>query len=112
MKRLVALLAVAALAAAAAALAVPAFAATRTVGVGPQTKFSTSSLSISRGDTVRFRWSGRLPHNVRIASGPQRGTISRVRTRGTISRTFTRAGTYRIVCDVHLPGMRMTIRVR
>jgi plastocyanin len=112
MKRLVALLAAVAVAAAAAAIAVPALAATKTVIVGPQVKFSTSNLTINRGDTVRFRWSGRLSHNVRIARGPQRGTISGVRTRGTISRRFTRAGTYRIVCDVHLPSMRMTVRVR
>ena len=112
MKRLVALLAAVAAVAATAAIAVPAFAATRTVAVGPQVRFGTRALTINRGDTVRFRWTGRLPHNVRISRGPQRGTISRTRTRGTISRTFTRAGTYTIVCDVHAPGMRMTLRVR
>ncbi|MEA2178190.1 MAG: hypothetical protein QOF29_2095 [bacterium] len=109
MKRLIVLaLAVAACA----ALAVPAFAATKTVNVGPKFAFGPTSLTIARGDTVRFRWTGGLPHNVRITSGPQRGSISAVRKRGTVSRTFTRAGTYRLLCDVHAPGMKMTLRVR
>jgi plastocyanin len=109
MKRLIALLVV--VAAVAAAIAVPAFAATKTVKVGPKLKFGTSSLSIKRGDTVKFQWTGSLPHNVRISKGPQRGTISKVRTKGVVSRRFTRAGTYTIVCDVHAPGMKMTVRV-
>jgi plastocyanin len=109
MKRLIALLV--AVAVVAAAIAVPAFAATKTVKVGPQLKFGTSKLSIKRGDTVKFQWTGKLPHNVRITKGPQRGTISKIRTKGTVSRRFTRAGTYTILCDVHAPGMKMTIRV-
>ena len=111
MKRLVAVLAVVA-AVGCAAIAVPALAATKSVKVGPQLRFGTRSLTINRGDTVRFQWTGGLPHDVVIARGPQRGTISRVRTRGAVSRTFTRAGTYTIVCRVHAPRMRMTLRVR
>jgi plastocyanin len=108
-KRLIAVLA--AVAVAAAAMAVPALAATRTVRVGPENRFGTSSLSIKRGDTVRFRWTGRLPHNVRISAGPRRGTIASVRRSGTVSRRFTRAGRYTIVCDLH-PGMTLRLRVR
>jgi plastocyanin len=108
MKRLIAVLV--AVTAVAAAVAVPALAATRTVRVGPQTRFGVSSLSIKRGDTVRFRWTGSLPHNVRIAAGPQRGQIASARKSGTVARRFTRAGRYRIVCDIH-PGMRLTLRV-
>jgi plastocyanin len=109
MKRLIALLV--AVAAVAAAIAVPALAATKTVKVGPSIRFGTSRLNIKRGDTVKFQWTGKLPHNVRISKGPQRGTISRVKTKGTASRRFTRAGTYTVVCDVHQPTMKMTIRV-
>ena len=109
-KRLVVVLALVA-AVAAAAVAVPAFAATKTVKVGPQINFGPKRLSIKRGDTVKFQWAGKLPHNVRISKGPQRGTISRVKTKGTASRRFTRAGTYTIVCDVHAPTMKMTIKV-
>ena len=109
-KRLAFVLAVVA-AVACAAVAVPALAATKTVKVGPQISFGPKSLSIKRGDTVKFQWRGSLPHNVRISKGPQRGTISKVKTKGTASRTFTKAGTYTIVCDVHAPTMKMTIRV-
>ena len=108
MKRLIAVLV--AVTAVAAAIALPALAATKTVRVGPQNRFGTSSLSVSRGDTVRFRWTGRLPHNARISSGPQRGTIASVRRSGTVSRRFTRAGRYTIVCDIH-PGMTLRLRV-
>jgi plastocyanin len=110
-KRLFAFLAVVA-ALVCAAIAMPAFAATKSVKVGPKFRFGASSITIKRGDTVRFQWTGGLPHDVVIARGPQRGTISRVRTRGAVSRTFTRAGTYTIVCRVHAPRMRMTLRVR
>jgi plastocyanin len=109
-KRLIAVLGLVA-AIVCAAIAMPAFAATKSVKVGPKTKFGTSSLSIKRGDTVKFVWTGSLPHNVRISKGPQKGTISKVKTKGIASRRFTRAGTYTIVCDVHAPGMKMTVRV-
>jgi plastocyanin len=109
-KRLIAVLAVVA-AVVCAAIAMPAFAATKTVKVGPQTKFGTSSLRIKTGDTVKFQWTGSLPHNVRISKGPQKGTISKVKKKGTASRRFAKAGTYTIVCDVHAPGMKMTVRV-
>jgi plastocyanin len=110
MKRLIALL-VAVAAMAVVAVAVPALAATKTVKVGPKITFGPKSLSIKRGDAVKFAWTGGLPHNVRISKGPQRGTISKVKTKGTASRRFTKAGTYTIVCDVHAPTMKMTIRV-
>ena len=110
MKRLIALL-VAVGDVAAAVIAMPAFAATKSVKVGPQINFGPKKLSIKRGDTVRFVWTGKLPHNVRIAKGPQKGTISKVKTKGTASRRFTKAGTYTIVCDVHAPTMKMTIKV-
>src|SRR3954466_16212523 len=79
MKRLIAVLIAVALCA---ALAVPALGATKTVKVGPKTRFGARSLTIKRGDTVRFRWIGGLPHNVRISKGPQRGAINARRKKG------------------------------
>jgi plastocyanin len=109
MKRLIALLV--AVAAVAAAIAVPAFAATKTVKVGPTVHFGPAKLSLKRGDTVKFQWTGGLPHNVRISKGPVRKTIAGVRTKGTVPFRFTKAGTYTVVCDVHAPTMKMTIKV-
>jgi plastocyanin len=113
MKRLTTLL-VAVAAVAVAVFAVPALAATKTVKVGPRTSFGPKSLSINSGDTVRFRWTGSLPHDVVITKGPGiRGkkTISRVRTSGAVSKRFNTKGTYSILCQVHAPGMKMTIKV-
>ena len=108
MKRLIALLV--AVAAVAAAVAVPAFAATKTVKVGPKIKFGPTRLSIKRGDTVKFAWTGGLPHNVRISKGPKRGRIAGVKTKGTVLKKFNTKGTYTIVCQIH-PGMTLRLRV-
>ena len=108
MKRLIALLV--AVAAVAAALAVPAFAATKTVKVGPQRSFGPKSLSIHSGDTVKFQWTGSLPHNVIITKGPKRGKIAGVKTKGTVLKKFNTNGTYTIVCQIH-PGMTLKLKV-
>lgn len=85
--------------------------ATRSVSVrksGSKYLWSPSSLTIRRGDTVRWSWRGSVPHNV---AGP--GFRSRTANRLTYSRTFRRAGTFRVVCQIHVgAGQRMTIRVR
>jgi plastocyanin len=108
MKRLIAMLVL--VAAVAAAIAVPALAATKTVKVGPQRSFGPKSLSIRSGDTVKFQWTGSLPHNVRIKKGPKKGTISGVRTKGVVSKKFNTKGTYIIVCDIHA-GMTLKLKV-
>ena len=93
------------------ASATVALAATKNVGVrksGTHYLFSPRTLTIRRGDTVRWSWRGSVPHNV---TGP--GFHSRTAPRLTFSRRFTRAGTYRIRCTIHAAlGQRMTIRVR
>jgi len=108
MKRLIAVLV--AVAAVAAAIAVPALAATKTVKVGPQKSFGPKSLSINSGDTVKFQWTGSLPHNIVITKGPKKGTISKVRTKGTVSKKFNTTGSYTIVCQIH-PGMTLKLKV-
>ena len=105
MKKLIALAATVTVAIA----AVPALAATKTVRVDDNV-FKPDSLTVNRGDTVRFRWVGDAPHNVKRTSGPSFRTISNRRS-GTVSRRLTRRGTLRLVCTIH-PGMDMRIRVR
>ena len=110
MKRLIALLV--AVVAVAAAIAVPALAAeTKTVKVGPQRKFGPSSLTIRSGDTVKFQWTGKLPHNVVITKGPKRGTIAGVKTKGVVPKKFNTKGSYTIVCQIH-PGMTLKLTVK
>ena len=105
MKKLVALAATVVVALA----AVPALAATKTVRVDDNV-FRPDSVTVNRGDTVRFRWVGDAMHNVRKTSGPSFRNISN-RTSGTVSRRLTRRGTLRLLCTIH-PGMDMRIRVR
>lgn len=99
------------LAAVAAALlpAPAAGAATRTVLVKDDF-FSVPSLSVRRGDTVRWVWRGMSPHDVVVTRGPVRFR-SKLQTAGTFRKRLTRRGTLRYVCTIH-SGMAASIRVR
>ena len=87
-------------------LASIALAATKTVRVRQPNKWATSSVSIRKGDTVRWTWSGGPPHNV-----TGRGFHSATKSKLTYSHRFTRAGSYSIKCTVHARTMKMTVKV-
>ena len=102
-----------ALALAALALAVPATAlaaGTRTVSVKDNV-FVAKSLTISRGTTVRWVWRGKHLHNVTVVKGPATFRSGTKKT-GTFTRTFNKPGTYKLLCTVHAPDMKMTLTVR
>ncbi len=84
--------------------------ATRTVGVDSQA-FTPASISIRKGDRIRFTWIAGF-HNVRRVAGPSfRGIPSR--SSGSVTRRFTAVGRYRLVCTWHRDiGMYLTVRVR
>jgi plastocyanin len=87
--------------------------AARTVRVGDDwfvRDGSPSTVSVKRGTVVRWRWTGREQHNV-VASGAARFQ-SPLKRSGTFRKKVTRRGTYRIICSIHQPDMRMTLRVR
>ncbi len=65
---------------------------------------------IHAGTTVTWRWTSRQSHSVQVRTGPERFS-SPIRNRGTYRHRFTHAGTDRLVCSLHAPGMRMTVRV-
>ena len=69
-----------------------------------------STVRVRRNDTVVWRWEGRNPHNV-VADGPV-DFRSDTMTSGRYRKKLRRAGTYRIICEIHPPNMRMTLRVR
>jgi plastocyanin len=94
------------------ALALPAsaYAATRTVDVKDDF-FSKKSLTITKGATVRWVWKGKAPHNVTVAKGPVK-FHSPVKTSGGYKHVFKKRGTYKLLCTIHAPDMRMTITVR
>jgi plastocyanin len=92
------------------ALPATAMAATRGVSVRDNV-FSSKSVTIHKGQTIKWTWRGKAMHNVTVAKGPA-SFRSSTKTRGTFSHRFTRKGTYRLVCTVHAPGMKMTVTVR
>ena len=111
MRKLVSLFVVVALTAALVMSAV-AFAATKKVGVkglaftvgGKPSK----SLKIKRGTTVKWSWSGSIPHNV-----VGKGFKSKLTPNGTVRHKFTKPGKYVVFCTIHkAAGMVMTVTVR
>jgi len=78
------------------------------VADGVKRRNTPATLSIKRGDTVKWSSSGSVPHNVK---GP--GFTSKTAAKVTFSRRLTQAGTFRVVCTLHQAlGQRMTIVVR
>lgn len=65
---------------------------------------------VRQGSTVTWRWRSQQSHSVMVRSGPAR-FASPIRNRGSYAHHFTRAGTYRLVCALHAPGMKMTVVV-
>jgi plastocyanin len=108
MKKLIAAGAAAALAAG--ALAIPAFAATKTVQVKDNV-FAPKTITVSKGTTVKWVWKGKAPHNVKVTKGPAR-FASTTQTKGSFSKKLTKKGTYSILCTIHAPDMKMTVKVR
>lgn len=92
------------------AVAVSALAATSTVAVKDDT-LAPESVSISKGSTVKGNWKGKAPHDVTVTSGPAK-FHSKVQKKGTFAHRFAKKGTYKIICTIHAPGMKMTVKVR
>jgi plastocyanin len=86
-------------------VAAPALAANKTVKVVDDA-FRASSVTINKGNTVTWKWTGRNPHNVKFKS-----FASKVQVSGTFKHRFTRRGTYSYVCSIHT-GMRGKVVVR
>ena len=91
------------------AFAVSAFAATRPVTVKDDT-FAPKSVSIGKGSTIKWNWKGKAPHNVTVTSGPAK-FHSKTQKKGSFSHKFAKAGTYKIICTIHAPEMKMTVKV-
>lgn len=87
------------------AVAAPALAANKTVKVADDI-FKASTVTIHRGNTVTWKWTGHNPHNVTFKS-----FASKTQVNGRFKHRFTRRGTYRYVCTIH-SGMRGTVVVR
>jgi plastocyanin len=93
--------------------AAPAAAATRNVKVGDDYYVRSGSpptVTVTKGTTVKWNWTGRRQHNVVVRSGPATFQ-SALKRSGSYSRKMRRRGTYKIVCSIHQPDMAMTLKV-
>src|SRR3954451_11220630 len=68
-------------------------------------------ITVKKGTRVTFRWKGSSLHNVHVISGPRKFK-SDYKRKGTFSKILGKKGTYKIVCDIHQPDMKLTIRVK
>jgi plastocyanin len=98
-----------------AVIAVPAMAATTSVKIGDIYFISKAknhgTVTAKVGDTVKWTWTGKFPHNVTVKSGPTK-FHSKTQKKGTFSRKITKAGTYKIFCSVHgAKAQSMTLKV-
>ena len=89
-----------------AALAGTALAATRSVKVGDNYYVRASGVpkvTVSKGTTVRWRFTGDNPHTVTVSRGPVKFN-SGVRSSGSYRKKMRRRGTYTIYCTIHGPS--------
>jgi plastocyanin len=96
-----------------AAMTTQASGARRSIKVGDDyfvRKGDPPTVFVAKGTRVKWRWKGVEYHNVRVRKGPRK-FHSRVKSSGTFARKMRKRGTYKIICDVHSAGMRMTLKV-
>jgi plastocyanin len=93
--------------------AAPAAAKTRNIKIGDDyfvRKGSPPTVKVTKGTIVRWNWTGSRQHNVVVTSGPVRFQ-SPLKRSGHYRKKMKRRGTYKIVCTIHAPDMRMTLKV-
>lgn len=73
--------------------------------------FSPKSKTVSKGQTVTWKWRGQAPHNVVVNKGPKKFRSS-VKSSGRYRKKMTRRGRYSLLCTIHAPSMKMTLRVK
>jgi plastocyanin len=90
----------------------PALAGAAEVGVSQKDKaFSSETLAVKAGDTVRFNNDDEVAHNVLI-KGPSGDKNSGTQKPGEAVRyTFEKAGEHEVRCGIH-PKMKLTVTVQ
>lgn len=94
-------------------LAVPATAATPVVKV-KDNFFKPKKVTIKKGGKVTWRWKGSNPHNVALKK-PGSSKVSKrsaIKSSGHFTYKFRRAGTWKVLCEVHPTQMRMKVVVK
>jgi plastocyanin len=70
-----------------------------------------STVTVKANSKVKWEWEGESFHNVTVTKGPAK-FHSKTKTSGTYTKTLKKKGTYKIVCTIHAPDMRMTLKVK
>ena len=86
-----------------AVIATTALAATKTVKVGDNWFVRSSgvpTVTVKKGDTVRWSFVGDNSHNVVVTKGPVKFR-SPIKSSGTYRKVMKRRGTYTIICSIH-----------
>ena len=73
-------------------------------------KGKPKTVTVKKGTKVEWEWEGSNPHDVTVTKGPVK-FHSKVKASGRYVKTLKKRGTYKIVCTIHRPGMRMTLKV-
>jgi plastocyanin len=90
----------------AAVTAVSAFGATKNV---PWKLPTSSTVKIKKGGSVKWVWSGDgLPHSVK---GPGFTSSTSSKKGHSFSHKFNKKGQFTIVCGIHGPAMKTTVKV-
>jgi plastocyanin len=69
------------------------------------------TVTVSKGVTVQWNFKGNRQHNVVVQKGP-RHFQSALKRSGSFKHKMKVRGTYRIVCSIHGPDMRMKLVVK
>jgi plastocyanin len=72
------------------------------------------TVTVHVGDKVEWEWEDGVqnPHNVTVTKGPVK-FHSKTKTSGSFEKKLKKAGTYKIVCTIHVSqGMKMTLKVK
>lgn len=91
--------------------ALPAWSATPTVALKDDF-FAPKVLTVKKGQSVKFVWRGKSMHNIIASKSGRRVWSIGTQVKGSATKRFTTRGTYKLLCSIHAPGMKMTITVR
>ena len=104
-----------------AVVAIPALAKTKSVAVDDDYFVSKKKHTVPSRRARRSTGAGRAPTSTTSRSRAARGSAGRAAARcaarsatkrkGNYALTFKKTGTYKIVCTVHAPDMKMTLKV-
>jgi plastocyanin len=92
----------------------PAAAKTRGIKIGDDFFVRNSgvpTVTVKKGTTVKWRWTGHDQHNVVVQKGPA-SFQSALKTKGSYKKKLKKKGTYTIICSIHAPGMKMKLKVK